>query len=1423
MRTFRKAWVWVAVGCLLVEVSNPAQAADLAKQFAAPPAHTRPWVYWFWLNGNITTEGITADLEAMKRVGIGGVLIMEVDQSIPKGPVPFMNSQWRELFQHVVTESQRLGLEVNMNNDAGWNGSGGPWIKPEESMQKVVYTETNIEGPKRFEGTLPQPKAVAGFYRDITVLAFPSPGPYRIPNIQAKACYQTNFIMPALHGQVPQEMTIDRARIADLTANMKQDGRFIWDVPPGNWTVIRFGHTSTGVQNAPAPESGRGLECDKLSKKGIEANFAGMMNKLIADVGPAAGKTLVATHIDSWENGAQNWTTRMRDEFRKRRGYDLTPFLPVMTGRVVGSLDISERFLWDLRQTISDLVVENYADHLRTLARRHKLKLTIEAYGGPCDDAPYAGRADEPMGEFWVGGGALTTCKEMASAAHTYGKPIVGAESFTATDQEKWLDYPATIKALGDRAFCTGINRFVFHRYALQPWHDRRPGMTMGPWGVHYERTQTWWELTPAWHTYLARCQLMLRHGLFVADLCYLQPEAAPQGFHGHDPKGYDFDNCSAEVVLTRMTVRDGRLVLPDGMSYRLLVLPDTRTMTPALLRKIKTLVQAGATVLGPPPLKSPSLTDYPACDEQVKQLADELWADCDGKSVKQHRLGQGRVVWGTTPEATLAQAKVPPDFTSRSRLGYIHRAAGDTDVYFIANPQPHALKATCAFRVSGKRPELWWPDTGRIEPAAVFAEKDALTSLPLSLDPSGSVFVVFRDAADKPVDPIVTVARDGKPILSAAEPAPKIVVKKAVYGLLNDPARTRDVRAKVQQRVDSGEYAFKVSRMAEGDDPADGVVKTLVVEYAIGGQSFTVTGQDTDTVHLTGDAPKIVVEKATYGVPRDAKRTRDVKAKLQHLVDTGEHTFQVARMAQGDDPAFGVVKTLVVEYTIAGRRLTAKGTDPDEITLDLNPTLEQIVDLRCGADGQPLVEAWQPGRYGLKTASGQTKRANVPALPKPLEVGGPWQIHFPPNWGAPQHITLEKLISWSDHGDTGVKYFSGTATYTTTFNVPPGLLGKDRRLYLDLGNVQVMAQVKSNGQDLGLLWKPPFRVNITEAAKPGKNALEVQVTNLWVNRLIGDEQLPDDSQRNPNGTLKEWPQWLGEGKPSPTGRFTFTTWRLWTKDQPPLESGLIGPVTLVSSEIRQPETTMEDQPQARCPEKKLPLPGHVFDVNGHTAFVILPAQQDQARPTPWVWYAPTLPGLPEDRERWMFEKFLAAGMAVAGIDVGESYGSPKGRAAYSALYKKLIETHGLAAKACLLARSRGGLMLYTWACENPEAVACIAGIYPVCDLRSYPGLANASGAYGLSEAELTAQLNAHNPIDRLAPLAKAGVPIFHIHGDVDTAVPLEKNSGELAQRYRQLGGKVELLVPKGQGHNYWTGFFQCQALVDFVIANKAK
>jgi hypothetical protein len=1147
-------------------------ADELERGFSRPPDSARPWVYWFWLNGNITSNGITADLEAMKRVGIGGVLIMEVDQGAPVGQVDFMGQRWRDLFKFVATEARRLGLEVNLNNDAGWNGSGGPWIKPEQSMQKVVWTETNLAGPNHFEGTLAQPETVAGFYKDISVQAFPAPGAHRIAGIRQKALFETGYVGDPAGENLPAEMVIDRSKVIELTARMGADGRLQWDVPEGHWTVLRLGHTSTGVQNAPAPATGRGLECDKLSNGGIEANFAGMMAKVVADTRMKSGganSALVATHIDSWENGAQNWTAAMREEFQRRRGYDLLPFLPVITGRVVESAEVSERFLWDLRQTISELVVENYAGHMRELAHAAGLRFTVEAYGAPCDSIPYGGASDEPMGEFWCPSGAMETCRGMASAGHVYGHRIIGAESFTAADQEKWREHPGSLKALGDTAFCEGINRFVFHRYALQPWAaDRRPGMMMGPWGQHYERTETWWEQSADWHRYLARCQFLLRQGMFVADICYLQPERPPQSFEAHPRRGYDYDECGADVVLNRMSVKNGLITLPDGMSYRVLALPQTGRMTPRLLRRVKKLAEAGATLVGTPPQKSPSLSGFPECDREVRELASQIWGTDDTVPMTGRRLGSGRVFRQQEPEKILKDAGIPPDFSSGEPLRYIHRRADAIDIYFVANHTPRSVSTTGTFRVSGKVPELWWPDSGKLEQAAVFQEDQGRTSVGLTLGPSGSVFVLFR----KPLanaNPVARLSHDGETLLSAVPGSqPQVRVERATYGVPGQPDRTRDVRQKVQDKVDAGEFSFQVASLAEGDDPALDVIKTLVVDYVIGGSHYTVKGQDPATVHLTADAVGLVVEKARYGVLDDPKRTRDVRNKLQRMLDAGESSFPVSRMAEGDDPAVLVVKTLEVEYRFGDKHLSAHGTDPELIELrPLPPERVLTAELHAQKSHKLALVAFKPGKYELELADGTRRHLSVEEIPESQEISGPWSVRFTPGWGAPAQATFEKLSSWSSHSDPGIKYYSGTATYSAAFEAQRTMLKSNRRLYLDLGRVEVMAEVKVNGKRFPLLWKPPYRLDVTSALHAGRNTLEVAVVNLWPNRLIGDEQLPEDSERNPDGSLKRWPSWLLEGKPSPTGRYTFSSWRLWKKGDAPLESGLLGPVKLIPAQ----------------------------------------------------------------------------------------------------------------------------------------------------------------------------------------------------------------------------------------------------------------
>jgi hypothetical protein len=1152
---------------------------ELQRAFLEPPEAAWPWVYWMVTDGTLTREGITADLEAMRRVGIRGLIYMECDLFVPKGPVRFMTPGWRELVQHAVTEATRLGITINMNDDGGYSGSGGPWIPPELSMQMLTWSETTLEGANPFAGTLRQPKTVKDYYRDIAVLAFPTPAaesvrmadrspritygverktfdsanlidgnpatmamvplaesgltqylnfefpePYtaqsltvgldvwnaeipavlevstdgqnyetvrkfstrwpvssvnfpqvtaryfriefnlpdpggdwvfhrfakgiplsevglqptlRIEDISGKAAFMRQEVFTDEPAGSP-DWVVPQGQIVDLTSKMDSDGRLMWDVPAGKWTVLRIGHTSTGKSNHPAPLESIGLECDKLSKKAIEFHFSNFMQKLLDDQAAVGGKSMTMVHIDSWEVGSQNWTPGFREEFMTRRGYDPIRYLPVLTGRPVESRETTERFLWDLRRTVADLLLENYAEHMREICNQHGLKLSIEAYGdGPYQDVAYAGRVDVPMCEFWTGspswGSMLESyCKEMSSAGHVYGKPIIAAESFTSgAVSGKWLNHPYMLKPLGDQIYTLGTNRFVFHRYSMQPWLDRKPGMTFGPFGLHYERTNTWWEQSRAWHTYLARCQALLQRGQFVADVACMGSENAPQIFPKRDsaeptiPPGYDFDDVPAEVILNQTTVRDGRLVLSSGMSYQVLVLPPGRAMTPALVAKIKDLVAAGATVVGPSPTQSPSLADYPHCDGEVQRIAAEVWGDCDGESLTENHYGKGKVVWGKPLVDVLGALETPPDFACKDvavneQIRYIHRTDQGDDLYFVASAFPEAKRFQCIFRVKGKKPELWWPDTGRIEPIAVYEEAGNSTVVPLALDPYGSVFVVFRG------------------------------------GQASQPERVISIRH--------------------------------------------------NDMEISGVAPRPIPS-----------------IQLQH--------------------------------------------EPVGITLV--------------GDAGYHIEVMEAGKYDLKTSTGRMLSVEIPALPDPFEIKGPWELDFPKGWNAPDRVTLERLISWTEHPNPGVKYFSGTATYHKQFQLPVGFPAPDHDFYLDLGRVAVIAEAKLNGHDLGILWKPPFRVDITEALKAGTNELIVNVVNLWPNRLIGDDMLPPDSDWIPNfqpgnpvppthgWVLAHWPKWLLEDKPSPTGHVTFAAWKLWSKDDPLMESGLLGPVQVVPAARR--------------------------------------------------------------------------------------------------------------------------------------------------------------------------------------------------------------------------------------------------------------
>ncbi len=776
---------------------------ELARRFQNPPDSARPGVYWYFMDGNLDREEMTADLEAMKEAGIGNLVFLEVNVGVPRGPVGFMSDQWQDFFAHAVRQAERLGIEITLGSGPGWAGSGGPWVKPEQSMQHLVASSAEVHGPARFNDKLPVPdprkpyfptitkelqEKREAYFEDVAVLAYPTlKADVKVEFSDEKALYyrapfssvdgvKPYLPAPAEYSPVPESACINMDKMIDLTYLLKSDGTLDWNVPAGDWTIMRFVSRNNGANTRPAPQPGYGFECDKFSSKAFDDHFNNYIGKLLKKVGHRkTGTGWTMLHIDSWEMGAQNWTQNFRQEFRKRRDYDPQPFYPAYMGLVVGNLELTERFLWDLRLTGQELVLENHAQHLKSLGRKYGLGLSIEPYDmNPTADLDLGAVADVPMCEFWSPGyfNTIYSCIEGASIAHTMGRPILAAEAFTAGSQENWQQYPGSMKNQGDWAFCMGINRFVYHTFAHKPLgQEYHPGMTMGPYGVHWDRGQTWWSMAADYHRYITRCSYMLRQGVTVADILYLTPGGTPHVFQPPssalegegilaDKRVYSFDGCSPNILIERAHVRNGRISFPEGTTYSLLVLPDCETMLPSVLRKIEQLVSAGATIVGSPPLKSPSLMDYPKCDRQLQEIARRLWGSLDTPAIlTQRQYGKGRIYWGgpfsksenelyPAYDATaelLTNMGVPEDFTATGPVRYTHRRTENHDIYFVANKSDQVIQVDCTFRDGDDRPELWIPVTGEMRSLAKYHyHESGRTTIPMRFEPYESFFVIF-------------------------------------------------------------------------------------------------------------------------------------------------------------------------------------------------------------------------------------------------------------------------------------------------------------------------------------------------------------------------------------------------------------------------------------------------------------------------------------------------------------------------------------------------------------------------------------------------------------------------------------------------------------------------------------------------------
>ena len=952
-----KAIACAILCCLAANPAWDAQAEDLETGFRNPPHSAGIRCFWWWLNGNVTKEAITRDLEEMKAKGYSGALIFDADSSsqqgnrkVPTGPV-FGGPEWTKLFVHACKEANRLNLELSLNIQSGWN-LGGPDVTEQEAAQRLAWSKTEVKGPAAIVQVLKSPAPAGGFYKDVAVIALPLPaGPQARPiedlalksatrelGMSAPDC---RFLLD-ISASLPGEVAVASKDIIDLTAKMGKDGTLRWEAPKGEWAVLRIGHKATGAHVSTQSAGWGGFVLDYMNPDSLRAYWNRNIEPLCNAIGPLAGTTLRYVHTDSWEGGGMNWTLGFDQTFRKNRGYDPLPWLAVVAGYVVDSRENSNDFLADFRKTIGDRVADHYS-LLAELARKHGIGTHPECSGphaGPLDGLKDYGRGELMMSEFWSPSRHRPKptdrffVKQASSAAHTYGKRLVGAEGFTTIGLH-WNDVPwSAMKPSFDHEFCAGLNLVFNHTFTCSPKEMGIPGQEYFA-GTHFNPQITWWDEAPAFINYLKRCQYLAQQGGFVADVVYYYGDHVPNiaRLKADDPAGalpgFDYDVLSEELLLSSLTVNDGRLALPSGMEYRVLALPNHRVLSLAALKKVDALVRDGATVLGFKPLRMVSLESGEAGKTMFKKFADDLWGpedQADGAKGSR-KVAKGRVAWGMTARELLLSDGVTQDVTfqqaaSAAGMAWIHYRIAATDVYFLADQTGKGMKETAIFRCAGRVPELWDAVNGSVREAGSFKFVGGSTHVPLELEPYGSLFVVFRKPA----------------------------------------AADRDAGPNFQQ--------------------------------------------------------------------------------------------------------------------------------------------------------------WTPVQA----------------------ISGPWDVTFDANWGGPkQPVRFDALTSWADHGDPGIKCYSGKAVYRTTFKLSNDLAGKP--LAIELGQVLDVgiARVSLNGADLGVVWQPPFRVVVTKAVKAGENRLEVMVVNSWRNRLIGDQKLSPEKRLT---------------------RTNISVTKNWTMET----SGLLGPVRLMGT-----------------------------------------------------------------------------------------------------------------------------------------------------------------------------------------------------------------------------------------------------------------
>ena len=1090
-------------------IANAQQQNDPIKLgFIKPPKEAMPRVWWHWMNGNITKEGIRKDLIWMHKSGIGGFQNFDAAMMTPQivsERLAYMTPNWKDAFNLTAKLADSLKLEMAIAGSPGWSETGGPWVKPEDGMKKPVWTEIQVSGGQK-DIILIKPSDITGpfqnitkqadmgalvneanlphFYKDIAVIAFKlpiadknlkelgavvsssggnfnlaqlvdgdlnkgvllprddkngfawiqfsfpnevtikaitmvgggNPGVFgqgadakdarilessndgvnftKIAIISLGSLLQNTISIPATTakyfrvtvknppaatngfaamfgmpsapnlppGTLIQELnlfTADRLNrfeekaaftpvmdleanrtlhatdvineneIIDLTNKMGIDGKLNWEVPSGEWKIMRFGYSLMGIDNHPASPEATGLEVDKMDPAAINRYFTNYLEQYKSATGGLMGAKggLQYMVTDSWEAGAQNWTANFPQEFLKRRGYSIYPWLPALTGYIIGSANATEAFLFDFRKTIGDLTVAYHYDGLTSILERYGMKRYSESHEDErriiADGMEVKRKSAIPMGAMWTPNPFINgndqhkytvDIRESASVSHIYGQNIVAAESFTALGlpASAWSYSPSNLKSTADLELANGLNRFVIHCSTHQPTDDKIPGLGLGPFGQWFNRHETWANYASYWTDYLARSSYLLQQGKFIADVAVYYGEdnniTSLYRFRSPEvPEGYNYDFVNSDIILHELSWLNGNYTTKTGMEYKILFLDsNAKQMSMDVLKKLKSFADAGGVIAGVKPDRATGLKDN---SPLFSTLVQQIWSS-----------GRKNVTEGKTLKEVLASMHIEQDFSNNnpsSKLLYVHRSLKDKEIYWVNNRKDLAASIDASFRVSGREVEIWHPETGSTENATYQFDGNK-TSVKLNLSPNDAVFVVFS-------------------------------------------------------------------------------TPTKVNSY---------------------------------------------------------------------------IKTELTESKL-------------------------------------------------------------------LNLNGKWEVHFQKDRGAPESIIMDGLNSLSENENTGVKYFSGTASYTQNFVITQDQLNNNSNINIDLGDVKELAEVIINGQNLGVVWKVPFKLNLKNSLRAGNNKIEIKVTNLWVNRLIGDQQ------------------------PNIETKITWTAMPFYQANSILLKAGLLGPVVL--------------------------------------------------------------------------------------------------------------------------------------------------------------------------------------------------------------------------------------------------------------------